>query len=436
MPFVVPFPARSLGARIVIAFALAAPTTAWSATQQELEAKLEALAAEVRELKSELADVAAERQQLTSVPVASTALTPDASPVAASSTREQPLSWFGYGQVDYSRPTDDPSSTTETVSRFVVGMNNQFDEKTRLVTEVEIENTISSAEDPGEVEVEQVYVERAFTDRLYGKVGLFLIPSGLLNENHEPTNFYGVFRNRVETEIIPTTWREGGVLVQGHTDFGLRWDAGLTTGFDLSKWDPASPEGMESPLGSIHQELALAKASDLSGVVALNYTGIPGVRLGASVFTGDAAQGQPEFDDNRITLWEAHATWAPARWDFAALYAKGHISNTAKINQTFVGQPTLIPESFYGWYVQAAYALFDWESASLYPFVRFERLDTASNYADIAPGLTPSNGPERDIITSGFSFLFAHGVVLKADYQHFHGIGDSDLVNFGLGYQF
>ncbi len=98
-------------------------------------------------------------------------------------------------------------------------------------------------------------------------MGLFLIPSGLLNENHEPTRFYGVFRNRVETAIIPTTWREGGTLLQGNTDFGLRWDAGLTTGFDLSKWDPTSPEGKESPLGSIHQELALAKASDMSGVV-------------------------------------------------------------------------------------------------------------------------------------------------------------------------
>ncbi len=76
------------------------------------------------------------------------------------------LSFFGYGQVDYARPSDAPSDTTETVSRFVVGMNNQFDERTRLVSELEIENTISSADDPGEVEVEQVYIERAFNERI------------------------------------------------------------------------------------------------------------------------------------------------------------------------------------------------------------------------------------------------------------------------------
>jgi len=322
------------------------------------------------------------------------------------------------------------------VSRFVVGMTNEFDEKTRMVSELEVENTVSSADDPGEVEVEQLYIERTFDDRLFGKVGLFLIPSGLLNENHEPTRFYGVFRNRVETAIIPTTWREGGMLMQGTTEFGLRWDAGLTTGFDLSKWDPTSPEGKESPLGSIHQELALAKASDMSGIFALNYTGIPGVRLGASIFSGDAAQGQPGFDDNVVTLWEAHGTWTPGKFEFAALYANGHISNTSKVNLTFIGNPTLIPESFYGWYGQAAYDLLDWDGNSVRPFVRFERLNTASNYSDLSPGLTPENGPDQDIITGGFSFLFAQGVVLKADYQHFHGIGGSDLINFGMGYQF
>jgi hypothetical protein len=425
-----------LAASIVLTSICAIPASA--ATQQELEAKLQALADEVDALRSELKQVKADQQVTATTPVST--LTPDVASNAGSSrgfaASNEGLSFFGYGEVDYARPSDDPSDTTATVSRFVVGMNNQFDERTRLVSELEIENTISSAEDPGEVEVEQVYVEREFNDRTFGKVGLFLIPSGLLNENHEPTAFYGVFRNRIETAIIPTTWREGGFLVQGNTETGLRWDVGLTTGFDLSKWDPASAEGRESPLGSIHQELALAKASDVSGVVAVNYTGVPGLRLGASFFGGDASQGQPGFHDNTVTLWEAHGTWTPGKLELAALYAAGHISNTKDINLTFVGNPTLIPEDFYGWYVQAAYHLFDWEGGSLRPFTRFERLNTASNYANLAPGLTPQDGPDQDIITTGLNFQFAQGVVLKADYQHFHGFGASDQINFGLGYQF
>lgn len=425
--------------RSALTFAIGALMSlpASAATQQELEAQLAALAGEVATLKSELARVSQEQKNsMTALAAVPVQVIGETATPASSAGADSGLDFFGYGQVDYARPRDNPSDTTATVSRFVVGMSNQFDEKTRLVSELEIENAVSSADDPGEVEVEQLYIERSFDDRLFGKVGLFLIPSGLLNENHEPTRFYGVFRNRVETAIIPTTWREGGMLLQGSTDFGLRWDAGLTTGFDLSKWDPTSPEGKESPLGSIHQEMALAKASDMSGVFALNYTGIPGLRIGASIFSGDAAQGQPGFDDNVVTLWEAHGTWTPGRFEFAALYANGHISNTSKVNLTFIGNPTLIPESFYGWYGQAAYNLLDWDENSLRPFVRFERLNTASNYSDLSPGLTPENGPDQDIITSGVNFLFAQGVVLKADYQHFHGTGGSDQINFGMGYQF
>ena len=409
-----------------------------AATQQELEAKLQALSDEVDALRSELASVKADQHVTSTAPVST--LTPDTTASAGTASENVPanpgLTWFGYGQLDYGRPIDNPSDTTETASRFVIGTNYEFDERTRMITELEVENAVSSADDPGEVEVEQMYIERTFNDGLFGKVGLFLMPSGLLNENHEPTVYYGVLRNRVETAIIPTTWREGGLLMQGNTDSGVRWDIGLTTGFDLSKWDPASIDGRLSPLGSIHQELALAKASDLAGVVAVNYTGIPGLRLGASLFGGDASQGQRGFNDNTVTLWEAHGTWAPGKFEFAALYADGHISNTAKINLRFVGNPTLIPQDFFGWYVQGAYHLFDWEDGSIRPFVRFARLNTAESYANIAPGLTPSDGPDQDIITSGLNFLFAQGVVLKADYQHFHGSGESDQINLGMGYQF
>ena len=138
-------------------------------------------------------------------------------------------------------------------------------------------------------------------------------------------------------------------------------------------------------------------------------------------------------DPPALTEW---GNWTPGHWELAAIYARGHIANTRQINATFVGDPTLIPQDFFGWYTQAAYHLFDWETGSLSPFVRFERINTASDYADIAPRVTPSDGPDQDIITGGFSFLFAQGVVLTADYQHFRGDGESDLINLGLGYQF
>jgi outer membrane murein-binding lipoprotein Lpp len=411
---------------------LAALTTARgvsAATPDELEARVDALAAQVVALQSEVAALKSEK-------AAAAAGAPQAMAPTPSSPPEPQVQWFGYGELNYSRPTGDASAATADVARFVLGASYAFDDRTRFVSELELEHAVSSADDPGEVEVEQAYIERRLSEQVFAKAGLFLIPVGMLNENHEPTRYYGVFRNFVETAIVPTTWREGGFAVQGNTAGGLRWDAGISTGFNLSKWDATSEEGLEEPLGSIHQELALASAGDLSVFGALNYSGVPGLRLGASVFSGEADQGQPGFDDNRVTLWEGHARWNPGNWDLSALYAHGSISNTAAINTTLVGNPALIPENFFGWYVEAAYRATLPNEWTLAPFARYEVFNTASGYASIGAGLTPDPLEDEKVFTAGFNLDIARGVVFKIDYLHFDREDDANRVDLGLGYQF
>src|ERR1700742_236303 len=166
-------------------------------------------------------------------------------------------------------------------------MGYRFDERTVFNSEFEVEHAVASADDSGEFEVEQFYVDHQLTDWVSIKGGLFLMPFGLLNEHHEPINYFGVQRNFVETLIIPSTWREGGLGLHGTTAVGLSWDVGVTTGLNLSEWNalPEDPEyrtalALENtgvaPLQASHQELQLANAQNLSQYLALNYTGIPG----------------------------------------------------------------------------------------------------------------------------------------------------------------
>lgn len=431
------------------ALSLAGPAAA--ATTEELEAKLHALAAQVQDLQQELAALKAQGSAVassnpdargSSAPAAgstsasaSTTAMPEATPGVATGQRDA-LEWFGYGELNYTRPNDDSSSTTADVGRFVLGASYRFDDRTRFVSEVEIEHAIASAEDSGEVEIEQAWIERQISASTFARLGLFLIPSGMLNESHEPTRYYGVFRNFVETAIIPTTWRELGVSLRGSTVGGLQWDVGVSTGPDLSKWDAASEEGIESPLGAIHQEGQLARAGDLSGFVAANYNGVPGLQVGASLFAGDIAQRQPGFDDNKLALWETHARWTPGAWDFSALYAHGHISNTAAVNRTLIGSPVMIPENFYGWYAQAAYSATLPNAWTLAPFGRFERVNTASGYAFIGAGLTPGALRAEEVTTIGFNLGIAPGVVVKIDHQSFARDSANDRVDVGLGYAF
>jgi hypothetical protein len=152
--------------------------TARSATQEELENKLNALAAQVTQLQAELAELKAQKAPST----AAAAPGPAAPMATAAEEPEAKLEWFGYGELNYSRPSDNSAATVADNGRFVLGASYRFDDTTRFVSELELEHAVSSADDPGEVEIEQAYIERRIGDRAFAKIGLFLIPVGMLNE--------------------------------------------------------------------------------------------------------------------------------------------------------------------------------------------------------------------------------------------------------------
>jgi hypothetical protein len=353
------------------------------------------------------------------------------------------LTFTGYGEAVYTAPTDGSNEAVADLRRIVFGAGYQFDERTRFEAEMEVEHAIASADDEGEVAIEQAYISRELGRDMRLQAGLFIIPMGIINERHEPPTFYGVDRPFVETAIIPSTWRDGGLSLQGDTAVGLQWAAGITTGFALANWDPASADGIESPLGSIHQEMSFAKAADLSGFGSVRYTGVPGLALGAAVFTGGAASGAPDSfpaDDAWATLWSGHVRWTPGDWELTALYAEGHISDTADLNLTFIGNPTLVPKRFWGAYGQVAYRGWSVGSMRVEPFLRYEQVNTAAEYADIGEGLTPAALPTMTAATFGTTLRLTPDVVFKLDYQDFHDappeLGLVDRFNLGVGYMY
>lgn len=404
-----------------------------TATEADLARKLEQLAAELATVKAQLTQLQQQNHQIQQQQQKAAAAAPVAAAPAVPAEPATVLS--SYGEINYNRPKSHSQDTQADVRRFVLGLQHRLDEKTKVVGEIEVEHAVASADDEGEVEIEQAYVERQVSPEWAVRAGLFLVPMGLLNENHEPTAFYGVERNFVETAIIPTTWREGGVQLAGTVGEGLTVQTGVSTGFNLNKWDAASSEGQESPLGAIHQELSVAQAKDLSVFGALNWRGVPGLQLGGSVFTGGATHGQA-VASARVTLWEAHARWTPGRWDLAALYARGSISNTAALNTPLVGGTSLIPRTFDGGYLQAAYKVWSNDEYALSPFVRWERFNTAKSYADLGAGLTPTPLEAERVWTAGANFAIGSGFVVKADVQRFQRDSANDRFDLGLGWSF
>lgn len=341
-----------------------------------------------------------------------------------------------YGEIGYSRPTHSAKDTSVDVQRAVIGVQHRFDDQTKMISEFEWEHAITSSSDGGEAEVEQLWVEREFKADLRGRAGLFLMPVGLINQNHEPTAYYGVFRPDVDTKIIPSTWREVGIGLAGDIWNGLNWDVALTTAPNLTKWDPASTEGRDrGPLQAIHGEGQFAAARDLGLVAALNWR-TPGLLLGGAVVYDSIGQHQPEFQANgaKLLLLDLHGRYQIAGWDFAGELVRGTISNIDALNTSFINSPTanptLVPHLFYGGYVQAAYTLWSSGDYTLSPFARYEILNTGADYGALAVASQPT---ER-VKTLGANLMIGEGVVLKADYRAYRQNKQPDAVNhFNLG---
>ena len=444
--------------RPVLSAAALAALLAWvpaqAITTEELAKRLEVLEAQSAALQAKVDRLeAAQAGRVSAAPTQA----PPTAPVAVAEVVPRPdaaeTTVSSYGEIAYTRPTRAQDKANVDVARAVIGITHRFDERTRMVGEWEWEHAVTSSGDSGEAEVEQLFVEREFDSGLRGRAGLFLMPVGLINQNHEPTAYYGVFRPDVDTRIVPSTWREAGLGLSGDTQGGVSWDAGITTGPNLSKWDATSDEGrVRGPLAAIHGEGQFATARDPLWHGAASWRGLPGLLVAGSVVTGKIGQEQPGFPGNasRLVFFDLHARYEVQGWDFAAEYVRGTISHTEALNTSFAqgasGPVTLVPARFFGAYAQAAYRFRFGGGYTLIPFTRYEILNTAASYGALPASPGGVAQPDEKIWTVGASLRIGEGIVVKADFRRYRneqrpsdipdGFVKGNSINVGVGYSF
>jgi opacity protein-like surface antigen len=407
-----------------------------AAAQSTVDQKIDVLQKEIDRLKEETKRLKDAQSAPASAPVAAQ------KPADASGAEQPATTIFGYGEFNYNHYRDPDLGSKADLRRFVFGFGHRFNDQLTFNSEVEFEHGVVSADDQGEAEIEQAYLNYQFSDAVNVKGGLFLIPLGILNLTHEPPTYYGVERNEVETRIIPTTWRELGVGMHGLLSTSWQYDLGLTTGFNAAKLDDPA-----FGVRTAHQEGQLADAYDLSVYGALNYRA-PGLLIGGGVFTGNTGQnGQsdPLFKGiaGKLTLWDIHAKYSVAGWDLQALYAAGRLGDAAQLNEAGLARaaadpsfvPFAYPKSMKGWYGQAAYHAYRKGNLDVAPFVRFERFEILQQ-EDAANGLFQDPKNVDRVQTIGVNFQIHPQVVIKTDVQHYQVDSSKNRFNIGLGYMF
>ncbi len=322
----------------------------------------------------------------------------------------------GYGELHY-RNLDNQRKGGDDLQevdlhRVILFLGHEFNDRIRFFSELEVEHAESGeGKSGGEVAMEQAYLEFDLNQEHALRAGLLLLPAGIINETHEPPTFYGVERNPIETLIIPSTWREGGVALAGSLGSGWRYDLLVHSGLELSAGDAYQ-------IRKGRQNGREARADDLAYTGRLKWLAMPGLELAlTALYQADATQGKDPAAGDALLL-EGHIAWHLGRLGLRALYAEWQIDGR--------GPEAVGADEQRGWYVEPSYRL----SPRLGFFVRYNDWDNR------AGGAGDSGFTQFD---AGVNYWPLPEVVVKADYQNQDapdGQDEFDGFNVGVGYQF
>ena len=356
---------------------------------------------------------------------------------------QQGISIGGYGEVMLENFRDGFNSPGKTVApgedfdvkngqsrlditRAVLYVGYKFNDAWVLNSEIEFEHGGS------ENDVEFLYLDHFYKPWLNFRVGNLLNPMGLTNETHEPTTYLSTHRPTLETLIIPTTWSQYGFGVFG--DVGpVTYRTYAVTGLNASGFTD------EAGIENGRYERGFANATRWAWVARADFTAVPGLLAGGSVYIGEASTNPVSgFDlvSVPIRIFEAHAQYNYKAFDLRAMAAYSTLSNVDTVDaENAVALNNSIGSRQGGFYLQGGYDVMKNSVQSLMPFIRWETVDTQ---IAVPNGYTLNGADLIHEVDLGVAYKPIPQLVFKADYQ-WYLMGDNsgvDQWNVAMGYVF
>ncbi|MAB80043.1 MAG: hypothetical protein CMJ89_11890 [Planctomycetes bacterium] len=337
------------------------------------------------------------------------------------------LSIGGYGEAIY---RNFAGGTDEfDFLRAVLYFGYKFNEHWVFNSELEFEHASTSG--AGSASVEFAYIDYLRSDEISARVGLVLVPMGLVNELHEPSTYLCANRPETELRILPTTWRENGIGTFGELG-DISYCAYAVNGFDGKDFQATGLRGGR-------QKGSEALAEDFALVVRADWTGKPGLLAGGSAYMGDAGQGQSSLGlgDTPVSIYELHAEWKAGGIWLRGLGAMARVGDVSQLNTSngFTGDES-VGEELHGFYFEGGYDVLSLlvpdSEASLSPYVRFESIDTQ---AEVPAGFASDPANDFDVLTFGIQYQPITELVFKIDYADYDR-GGLDGLSLAVGYVF
>lgn len=340
--------------------------------------------------------------------------------------KDQGLSIGGYGEMLYQGYEGGSSPDRLDFLRAVFYFGYKFNEHWVFNSEIEFEHASTGAD--GSASVEFAYLDYLHRDALNARVGLVLIPMGLINEMHEPTTYLSVTRPLTEQRIIPSTWRENGAGAFGEVG-GFSYRAYIVNGLDAAGFTAQGLRGGR-------QKGSKALANDLAAVARIDWTDDRGLMVGGSGYYGNSGQGQAGLGNAGTSIFEAHVEYRRRGLWFRALAALAMVDDAAELNQGLglIGDQS-VGERQYGYYGTLGYDVMPHiaaaSSMSLSPFLRYEHINTQ---AEVPDGYSSDPSTDNRILAFGLDFKPIDQIVFKASYQDW--ADEPDRIQALVGYVF
>lgn len=279
----------------------------------------------------------------------------------------------------------------------------------------------------GEVALEQFWIQKSWGKSMNLRMGHIVVPVGMTNQFHQPTEFFTVNRPESESSILPCTWHQTGVSLWGRLPewrYELQFVAGLEADlFGAKDWIKG---GSASPY-----EFDIANC--YAGVIRVDNYSLPGLRVGVSGYYGRSAgnslkQEKYKDVDGDILIGTIDFEYKAHNWIVRGNYDYGHLTDSeaiTKINKTLgkgsVSPQTSVASDAMCASIEAGYDILSCfnhkpdNQQRLYPFARYEYYDsmykTEGSVVD-----NPCWGRKK--ITLGVNYMPMHDIVIKAEWSN------------------
>jgi len=395
--------------------------------------------------------------------------------------RKRGLSIGGYGEVAYSRNyysdhvsrysqpeehKNDPSHGRFDIPHAVIYLGYDFGKGWSFGTEIEFEHGGNGlayekedeeggeweqeVEKGGEVELEQFWLQKSFAPWANLRAGHIVVPVGLNNAHHEPTNFFTVYRPEGENTIMPSTWHQTGLSFWGRYG-SWRYEAQFLAGLNSDNFTNTNwiKNGPKSPL-------EFDVANKYGAALRIDNYSVKGLRMGLSAYYGHSignsypneASGVSSTYKGKVIVGAFDATYKGHNWIVRAQADYGYLSDAEQLKYIYnrlnskspYKHSAFVSGNAYAVGIEAGYDVFSQiqrlreRQKHFYLFARYEQYDA---YAS-ATRNTPYDYTAVKRVAAGVNYYPLKQVVVKAEYSRRFLkalYNDEPSVNVGIAYE-